>query len=357
MTRQHELFFDILKYYVGSVDSLPDAGSKDEWGEVYEMSRGQALLGVVFAVVEKFPVSQAPDKQMLRGWMSDRINIDRRNLKIDSAVAKLSTELAREGYRNVLLKGQGAALLYPDPRHRSPGDIDLWVYGRMDDLVALVRSHKPSAPICYHHGEYGKVDGIPVEIHFKPSWLYDPFKNRKLQKFFREELAADKTIPASIGGAKVAIPSADFNAVFMLSHMYKHIFNEGLGLRQLMDYYFVLQEESLNREKAAKVISATGLRRFAGAVMFVLREVFGLAEDRMLVPADESAGAFLLEDVQQSGNFGAIERASGKQLPGRLRGRLSHLFRFLRYYPSEVLWAPLWKTWHYVWRKSKGYCG
>lgn len=39
-----------------------------------------------------------------------------------------------------------------------------------------------------------------------------------------------------------------------------------------------------------------GLWKFVQAVMFVMKEVFGLSEDRMIAPMDEREGRFLLDE-------------------------------------------------------------
>lgn len=331
---------------------------QDSWQLVYDTARDQALTGILFSVAEGYPKEETASKALLRDWLSDSLAIARRNYSADEAVGKLSADLKASGYRSVLLKGQGAALLYPTPKYRSSGDIDLWIDGNRNDLVELIRQHNTKAKICYHHGDYGKADGIPVEIHFLPSWLYDPFRNRRLQTFFRNELAPDKVFSVTIGETKVSVPGSDFNAVFMLAHMYKHIFNEGLGLRQLMDYYFVLNDDTLDREKVVKTIRSVGLLRFAKAVMFLQSEVFGLSGEKLLVYPNERVGQFLLDDVMRSGNFGSRERKDRK-LEGKRAGRLSYkqsrLWRYFIYFPSEVLWAPVWKIWHFFWRKRKGF--
>ena len=36
------------------------------------------------------------------------------------------------------------------------------------------------------------------------------------------------------------IPTVEFNIIFQLTHIYSHLMNEGIGLRQLVDYYYVL---------------------------------------------------------------------------------------------------------------------
>ena len=349
----NSLFFALLRYYVGTGERLV-VEDPAVWQEVYDLAKVHALTGIVFSVAEKYPKEEAAPKMLLREWLGDSLGIDRKNRSANEAIGHLLADFEALGYRCVLLKGQGAALMYPTPKYRSSGDIDLWVDGDRDKLIELVRKHNPKAKICHHHGDYGKVDGVPVELHFLPTWLYNPIHDRRLQAFFRSELAPGKVVPVEIGDSEVNIPGVTFDAVFMLVHMYKHIFNEGLGLRQLMDYFFVLNDGSFDRPLVMRTLRRTHLVRFAGAVMYLMKEVFGIADEKLLLAPDEVAGRSLLGEVMKSGNFGARERSEG-HATGKLAYRQKRLWRFLFTYPSEVLCAPLWKAWHWCWRKVRGY--
>lgn len=112
----------------------------------------------------------------------------------------------------------------------------------------------------------------------------------------------------------------------------------------------MLNDVALNKSKVLPVLKDVGLLRFAGAVMSLLQEVLGLREENMLVPPDERTGRFLLDDIMRAGNFGANERKSDKRT-GRLAYKQSRLWRYAFSYPSEVLWAPTWKAWHWAWRR------
>ena len=100
------------------------------------------------------------------------------------------------------------------------------------------------------------------------------------------------------------------------------------------------------------------LWKFAGAVMWVLHEVFGLTEDKMIAPMNEKEGRFLLEEVIRGGNFGQYDtRLGSKKGEGKmhryLRMNLRNL-RFVKHYPTEALSEPLFRTWFAVWKKVHG---
>ena len=138
-----------------------------------------------------------------------------------------------------------------------------------------------------------------------PTWMYSPFADRRLQRFFREEARWDETVP----GGGFHVPSERLNLVFVLLHIYRHFFTEGVGLRQLLDYFFVLRNcsDASERQHVMSVLKSLGVARFTAAVMWVLAMCFRLEEEYMLCPPDEVEGRFLLIEVMKAGNFGQYD--------------------------------------------------
>ena len=112
-------------------------------------------------------------------------------------------------------------------------------------------------------------------------------------------------------------------------------------------------------KETTEILKSLGMTRFARAVMYVLQTVFGMEDKYLLMDADEKEGRFLLNEILLAGNFGhhdeRIKRiANERALHVFLRRSIRNL-RFIRSYPSEVLWTPLFKIWHFTWRKYHGY--
>lgn len=148
--------------------------------------------------------------------------------------------------------------------------------------------------------------------------------------------------------------------VFSIVHIYRHIFSEGIGLRQLMDYYFILQGSSANQRKDAfAVLKSLKMSSFVGGVMWILKECFGMKKEYLLCAVNERHGEYLLSDIMTAGNFGQyddrMQRIDKNKKFKRGFVQLKRNLRFVSYYPSEVLWSPFWKLWHWGWRKRKGY--
>lgn len=209
-------------------------------------------------------------------------------------------------------------------------------------------------------------NGIPIEVHYRPCYLQNLICNRRLQRFF-EKCAKEQFSHLVDGECGVfVVPTSHFNIVYQLVHGFGHLFQEGIGLRQILDYYFVANdfykvkvggpsEASLDCLSAGALraeLEHLGLYGFAGAMMYVLHEVLELSKDKMIVPMDVRRGRMLLEEILASGNFGRYdERYSFGH--GAVWHNLQRLFRDLRlvmYYPAEALSEPIFRAWHLGWR-------
>lgn len=347
--RVERKFFQLLRLAIGSSMEVPQI-AKEEWTFIYALAQKQALLGIAFDGMRKMGASAKVDPDLLMTWMGKCKQIERRNYKHLAAVVKAVGWFRKKGFRPCILKGVGNALLYPSPMHRVSGDIDVWAEGRPSEVIAFVRSIAPKEKASYHHIEFPKLDDIPVEVHYRPCYLQNPWHNHRLQQFFTSMAQEQFTHEVKVEQGTFATPTASFNAIYQLAHIYNHLFQEGIGLRQLLDYYFIML--NVEREVSKESLCRLGLWKFAGAVMYVLHEVFDLSEDKMIAPMDERRGRLLLEDVLRGGNFGQHDDHHHWQgAIGHNILRLKRDLRLLRYYPEEALAEPFFRLWHFVWRR------
>lgn len=361
--RVDEAFFKLLRLGIGTCDDCDVALDKDGWEAVYGMACKQAVAAVALDGAERLPASQRPPKEVVMPWIAAAQQIEANNRRLNRAAARVYGKLGKEGWETVLLKGQGNALFYPRPLHRTPGDIDLWVDGGREAVLAYARKYCPGSEVIYHHMDFPVLKDIEIELHFMPSWMNRPKMNRRLQRCFEEWKAPSlhHKVQLPEGAGEVAVPTLAMNRVYLLLHIYRHFFEEGIGLRQLLDYHLVLRQPctGTEREEAVKVLERLHLRRFAGAVMYVLQTVFGLEDGHSLVPPSPRFGCRLLSEIMLAGNFGQhderIRRVAGETRFRRFCRKVRRNMAFLADYPGEALWSPLFKIWHYVWRLRRGF--
>jgi len=156
-----------------------------------------------------------------------------------------------------------------------------------------------------------------------------------------------------------ATPTIKFNLVYSLIHIYRHLFDEGIGLRQMMDYYYIMQHSiETERSEAYRALCNLGMKRFVSAAMYVMVGVYSMNQQYLLCEPSEKYGTKLLNSILEGGNFGHYNNKNAHGKENRIqRGirNIRHNLSVLSDYPSEVLWSPIWKCWHWCWRKWNGY--
>ena len=242
MLKQQKIFIDFLRFCIGSVKEIPGSLKEADWQELYAIAKKQCLVGILFDGIKKLPAEHVGmKKELLLQWMAESQMLENANVRLNDAAIQVSEWFRKKGFRTCILKGQGNALMYPNPYSRTPGDIDIWVEGGDKRVISFVRSISPHEKACYHHIEFPSYKGVEVEVHYRPSFLLCFWHNRKLQKYYervKEEQFSHRVMLGEQG--EIAIPTVEFNIIFQLTHIYSHLMNEGIGLRQLVDYYYVL---------------------------------------------------------------------------------------------------------------------
>ena len=355
-------FFELLQIAVGAKKEFSQTPTDEEWRELFLMARKQTLLGIAYVGIERMPAHQRPPRRLLLQWYGVAEQIKQKNEELNRKAVVISQRFCKDGFRNLILKGAAITPYYKVEnleQYRTPGDVDIWLDASRKSILSYVRRHVHDSEVFYHHVDFGKMEGIEVEVHFMPSWMNNYFTNRSIQQYFGQHkealFAAYDNRPDEI-----PVPSLAFNRVYILVHIYRHLFQEGIGLRQLMDYYFVLRQgfREEEREETMSVFRWLKMERFVGAVMWVLQTVFGMEEKYLLTSSDENEGRLLLGEVLMAGNFGQYDEYLQQKLQSSVLSfkvhRALRVFRFLRSYPSEVLWSPLFKLWHWAWRKMQG---
>ncbi len=355
MLQQYTIFFDFLRFCIGSKSEIPSSLKEADWKELYRIAQKQCLVGILFDGIQKLPPAEVGmSKDLLLQWMMQCQMLEKANVRLNDAAIHVSEWFGKKGFRTCILKGQGNALMYSNPYSRTPGDIDIWVEGGDKRVISFVRSISPHEKACYHHIEFPSYKGVEVEVHYRPSFLLCFWHNRRLQKYYErvKEKQFSHRVKLGLQG-EVAIPTAEFNLIFQLTHIYAHLMNEGIGLRQLLDYYFVLLHADIkDLAELQRNLKRFGLWKFAGAIMYIMQEVFGMPASRLIVPSNEKYGIFVLNEVLEAGNFGKYDERNrfGKSQLGHNLQRVYRDIRLVRYFPMEALSEPLFRTWHFFWR-------
>ena len=361
-------YFAFLRYCLGDKGNISRVIAGMDWQELYSFASKQALLGLCFDGIERLGEEYPEElrrnpigRELLMTWMGKSQQIRRQNRKVNLVASKLFSMLRKDGLRCCILKGQGNALMYPNPYSRTPGDIDVWIDASRERIMKYTqKKFELGDDIRLQHLETS-LDGVPVELHFFPCSMNNPIYHARLQKWFRRnaDLQCSHIVGLPDGAGDIAIPTSAFNVVYQLCHLYHHFFDEGIGMRQIIDYYYVVSMLNVNCEMLTwlpKDLKHLGLWKFAGAVMYVLHEALGLPEEKMIAPMDEKRGKLLLVEILNGGNFGKHFTKYGgfthQSMGKKYFLKIWRNMHFVRYYPAEALSEPIFRTWHFFWRMN-----
>lgn len=310
--------------------------SVQDWKEVYDFATRQAIIGICDPTHYDVRMPQ----NLLFAWVGDLQTIRAQNQLLNRRTVEVYSFLSEAGYRCCILKGQGNALMYPDSGLRCPGDVDVWVDEDKEKLYEFVRGRFPDVEECVKHIKFPVFTDVEVDVHHTPLRLFRPKHRKMFQQWLtdqkEEQFSHIVRLPETV--SDIAIPTAKFNAVYQLGHMMIHLFDEGLGFRQLIDYYYVLKEVYGISPKECKAIvdawKSMGMLRFASAVMWIESEILGLPERYLLIAPNQRLGKIILADVLEGGNFGQYSFRQTFRYDGkRFTRRISSFFRLVRLFP------------------------
>ena len=295
------IFFSVLRRALSSGTSLES--------DIKQIILKHAVIAVVLEGIKNCDKEDLDiPRNILYDWIGTSEQICQQNKILNKKSIEAIGKIQEIGFRCCILKGQGNALMYPNPLLRTSGDIDLWVDGKPDDVTAWVLNQCPQAEYNYLHIEFPFDTDVPIEIHYRCSYLFNRKSNKLFQTWIeskREEQFSHKVLLPDFP-EQVCVPTDEFNRIFQLTHMLRHFLGTGVGFRHLIDYYYLLKKGVSESEKKefSGLVRKLGLFQFATAVMYVEKEILGLKEECLLVSVDKRRGKILLKHVMSDGNFG-----------------------------------------------------
>lgn len=349
------LYLEFLQFSINENVPVPQSIEKMDWEGLFQFGVEQTIVGVLFHGIEKLKDhSHKPSVVHIGRFYAYYQRIAALNKQVFQDADSLTRGFKKKfGVDTCVMKGQANALLYPDPYMRTPGDIDLWVDAKPTEIIQMARTFDANAEIGYHHIQT-KCAKTPVELHFFPSFMGNLFYEYRLRKYFNkhkdEQFRNSQALPDNLGQINVLTPA--FDRVFQLSHLMHHFFFEGIGFRQMIDYYYLLKAGLTNEEKTEtqQIIQHVNMKKFAQAVMFIMQDVFGLEEKYLLFAPNKRIGEMLKNEILQSGNFGFHDQRytfGGKSVYSQYLLEIYRNLHFALDFPSETVWGrPVSRWWH-----------
>lgn len=378
------MFFELLRVAVGQQNCLSHTPTAEEWQDLSVIAEKQAVLGICFHGIERLhEQKQTPPQNVLFEWIDAVEFIKQKNALLNKRCVELQKKLEDSGIRSSILKGQGIASYYGELASlRQPGDIDIYVDCERKKALQFAKSvGSKDVEWDYKHLHLDVFPDTEVEVHYRVEVLLNLWKNRKLQEWFKEHQKAVHGSRFMVNGHALTAPTVKFNLFYILLHIYRHFLYEGVGMRQLMDYYYVLKANTnkpndtngslrskLNENHDKNLSNSTdytdltdllkqfGMWKFARGVMWVMLRVFGLKREYMICEPLEEEGRFILSEVMEGGNFGHYDERLLSDRGGKLQTMkkvVMHNVHLIHHYPAEIIWPPIWFVWHKCWKWSR----
>ena len=319
----------------------------------------QLITTAVFVGIQKLPEEQMPPAELFAKWQKMAL--------IENERRKRGAEICRKACETHEKNGFSSCVLMPRPS-KSPcigglgegdiRDIDIlcWSKDKKDGKRTIVEyvnfqyvsSTKHIKPKVVRQHVDWKSGNFPMNVNFKSSYLNCPWYNKRYEARIGEMV--EKTSKSD----SCELP-VEFYVVYQLMHLYKRFFCEDLRFGHLLEYYYTLREfkdEGLEvrdkrlevrdeRLEVMRVIENLGMRKFAGAVMYVLQTVFAMPDEYLLCKPDVRHGSFVLKMTNLAGEYGrAYERTRTLSHLGKIGRYLYWIKRnkpFITQYPSEML--------------------
>lgn len=311
---------------------------------VFVTAQKQAVAALILPVIDNLSINTVRlPKQLVFEWIGICEKTSAMNLVVNQRCVEITKIFANAGFRTCILKGQGNALLYDNPLARSSGDIDIWVDADRETITRFVKERYPDAEDSNLHIEFPIFKDVTVEVHYRPTIARSHKCNQRLQSYYdswAEECFSNKV---SIGSEQVSVPVPELNVVMQLSHIMNHFFEEGIGLRQIVDYYYILKKTGFDRPKIGNKIDSFGMGKFNRAMMWVLHHELGLEDKYLTAKPDKKRGKLLMDEIIEGGNFGRYDQRRVKELYKKspFIYKIARNARFVWLFPMESFISPV----------------
>ncbi|MCR5077504.1 MAG: nucleotidyltransferase family protein [Prevotella sp.] len=344
-SKARSIFLSLLKSELWQIP-LTLTISHEEFLDICELAEQQALLGIIATSLIKNNVRLEKMDALRMLAVQDSLILSNKN--INSELKLLCDLLEEKGIGSIIVKGQTIAALYPHPFMRSPGDID--IYCDRDNLRQLMSAMycsweiQPEGRPTEQHYELIH-NGIILELHH----CLMHFASGKSQKVWNRLLSGCKPVRVMVDGCSVPTLPPTLNILYTFLHLYHHLIELGVGLRQFCDVAMLLKSHHghIDVKLLYHWLDELDFRRAFDAVQLVLVEVLGM--DRRYVlsslpcghPAEDAVNDFM-RIVWFGGNFGF--HGHNRNFKFRMQyffitalRKLQLYRRFYYYSPREIL--------------------
>lgn len=310
MTIVQRQLLSIIKAALWGVKPDESLFESVDWKELIQLADVETVTGLLLDGLALLSPKLFPSEDRVMQLAGRQNKYAQYNQVHRDTIVQIDKTLKNNGIKAVFMKGQITGLRYPKPLHRQPGDID-FVVGKGDfakTLDILETIGRVDRYLVHEHHGMAWINGVTVEPHYKVHNYQRPSTDKAMQEMFAE-VFPDKLITAGIDGHEVSVFPPTFESVFLVSHMVNHVYEEGLGLRQVIDYAMFLDKCAdmvdwlQHDERLCKMRMQRAFRIFSCICVTYL----GLPLPHQIEPfsfREKEWARKMMEDILTVGNFG-----------------------------------------------------
>lgn len=332
MNTEVDAFFELLRAGLWEQEVHLSQFGVIDYKKVSVYAEEQAVVGLVAAGLEHVQNVKVPQEVVLN-FVSSALQLEQRNASMNKFIADLISKMRGADIYTLLVKGQGVAQCYERPLWRSCGDVDLLLSENNLQAAKVFLS-----PLANHVGKeesYEQHTAMTID-----SWLVELHGslrtgvNSKIDKGI-DDLQNGVFYGGNVrswlnGNTQVFLPSADIDVLFIFTHILKHFFRNGIGLRQICDWCRILWtfKDSLNHGVLESRIRKMGVMSEWKAFAALAVNNLGMPEEAMPFYSDDikwvKKSDKILDFILYTGNFGhSRDNSYAHKYPSLLRKIIS----------------------------------
>lgn len=238
VSENQRLFIEILQAGLWEKEVGLSSFGELDCEYVFQLAQEQSVVGLVAAGLEHVVDVNIPQNVALL-FAGTALQLEQRNKEMNVFLGRLVEKMRALGIYTILLKGQGVAQCYNRPLWRSCGDIDFFL--SEDNYLKAKEFLTPLATSSRVEGDLGDhqemiIGQWIVELHgdFRNglSYLMD-----KVLKEIKDSIIYKGNVRSWMNGeTQIFLPAPLEDSIFVFTHIIKHLFKGGIGLRQICDW-------------------------------------------------------------------------------------------------------------------------
>ena len=262
----------------------------EKWKSLGDMARHQGVLGIMLDGIEeldntRYGLTRELQASQKLEWIGEVLQIEHRNQQQKVVMNALAGKWLENNIRMMVIKGQANGLLYPKPFHRSPGDIDCYLFEDYSLGNDIARKLGADVDESWYKHSVIQYKGEVFENHQYFVLTREGKTGKLLQKELEDALVVDNW--ESFPNCIIRIPPVQWNAMYLTYHSCGHFTKEGLRLKQVLDWAMFLHKEQDKVDWGLfyAFCERYHLRRFADAMTAICVEHLGINIENSLITA------------------------------------------------------------------------